>query len=134
MTPIRGPVLFSVPGFANLLIGVGGTSGAIAFRWPRALFVTGVLWFPQTADQAHGSTLNLRIQDETFQDVISDGQGAVFAIPGDAANGQGFRYFALQRPVLDGDTWMLTVTNTGAVERTLSGLFFTFEDGLRQSA
>ncbi len=139
--PKVGPSLFSVRDFANVSIPAGGSvvTPQPGFRWPRALFCTGLLVIPQSGSPADAAALSVRIQTETFTDLVTDGQGASFFAPAAAMSGIGndlgfgrpmFRPFALQRPVLDGDLWTLTVANAAGAPIITAGLFLLFDEGL----
>lgn len=123
MIPKCGPSLFSVPGFA-------WTTGAaeVRFRFPRNLFITGVMVLTGDGDPATLANVNLAIQDETFQSVISDGTQPA-SIPGVALRGIDGKPFPLQRPVMSGDIWIINCSgNIGEDPVTLGGLFLYFEE------
>lgn len=149
MLPQRGPMLYSVQGAQGLAVAaavgaVPGTSAVLRFRWPRALFCTGVALIARTGLASDLSTLALRIQDESFQDVIADGRGAVTIPIGVLGGPQGMggpgvlvtpgnAWLALQRPVTDGDLWFFTITNASAGILTVAALLLRFEEGLRRA-
>jgi hypothetical protein len=146
VTPRVGPVLFivealRVPLAPTTSIVAGGpvaTSPRPPFRWPRDLFVSAASLFSSDGDPTKAAALTLRIQDETFQDVFTDGQGGTFAVPGLALIGGplpgagapqgGIKPFSLQRPVARGDQWTITITNTDTVRTITPILLFRFEE------
>lgn len=122
MIPRKGPSSYSCRGITDVSVPAGGEISAV-WRWPRALFVTGFLAHGRGGTRAELAALTLRIQDETFQDVFSDGQGASFArsllsLCGLVTTGPlvddlvMVRPWVMQRPVAAGDEWVVTVANT----------------------
>lgn len=134
---LRGPAIYSLSSFQGVAVPAGGSVGPSAFRWPRDLFVTGLLLVPRSGDPADLANLQLRIQDATYQDLIGDGQGASFSADGAALHGiaiglvawPNFRRFELQAPVAVGDEWMFTVTSKAGAPITLAGLYAYFDEG-----
>lgn len=131
-TPRVGPVLFSVPAFDLVTIPAASEIGPTLFRFPRALFVTGVLLLPDSGLRTEAASLRVRIQDATFQDLISDGQGFTFDAPSLAMGGMGaefgLRPFAMQQPVAAGDEWFFTVSNRSAADILSGALLIYFEE------
>jgi hypothetical protein len=145
VVPKLGPSLFSVRTFANASIPSVGSvvTPTPGFRWPRALFCTGLLLVPQSGSPADAAALSVRLQDETFADIITDGFGTTLRIDGCAMSGIAdslgfgrpmFRPFAFQRPVLDGDTWTISVFNASGAPIVVAGLHLLFDEGLRKVA
>jgi hypothetical protein len=140
MVPKSGPLRFVVPGVAVAIPG-GGAVGPITFRFPRALFVTSLLLLARSGARGDAASLRLRVQDESFADVIADGFGTSFSAPALSLSGLTVldpmfadlvvvRPFVLQRPVADGDTWRFTITNTFGAPITPE-LLIGFDEGLR---
>jgi hypothetical protein len=139
-----GPVSFSVFGITDVPIPAASSLGPIAMRWPRAVFVTDLTLLATAPDLSR--FLSIRIQDETFQDILiqgGDGQGNDMAA--DTANRLivlepqlpdfvRVRRFPLQRPVLDHDTWWITVTNSNAADPVTPELHFGIADGMLNRA
>lgn len=149
MQPKIGPVLYSVREFVGLSVpalagGVPGTSGVQTFRYPRSVFVTSIRLVTNDGSPASLAALSLRIQDETSQEVIFNvaGQntapfGALQGIGGIGGPGllvRGAGKFELQRPVADGDTWLMTVRNSSGAPIVLAALLLEFAEGLRDAA
>ena len=118
----RGPQIYTVPEFLTPIT-ASTARGPVAFRWPRDVFVSSVLVLPTSGVRADMAGLRLRIQDETYADIIGDSLGSVGAgvlalcgnvsldiTPAIALR----RAFVLQRPVIGGDQWRITVTNENA--------------------
>lgn len=134
MLPANGPQIFKVAGIDAPVAG-GATLGPIPFLFPRDLFVTGVLLVPTSGLRADMAQLRLRIQDETYEDLISDGlmtfDASVLALCGTTPLAFGAfgalvvkRPFVLQRPVASGDMWRFSVRNVAG--GTLSSELFLF--------
>lgn len=140
MQPQVGPVRFRVVDVETSLA-VGASVGPVRFRWPRPLFVTSLLLLPRSGARADMAALQLAIEDETQQQIVSSGDGSTIQAPGLALSGQtplngplvaGLnlgRPFTLQRPVNTGDLWLITVRNVGGAGAITPELFFDFEDG-----
>lgn len=129
MLPVRGPSIYRVRGVTNVSIPAATTLGPIRFRFPRAVFVTGVQLLVRSGNPADLAVLDLRISDETFQETISDGQGGVFSAPGVAlASLRGWHPFRLQHPVAAGDEWIFRVENTRAAGAAVTPLLFLLFD------
>ena len=138
MIPRVGPALYTVTGISDVPIPSGTSLQRVQFRWPRDLFVTGVLLFAKAGAPAANANLELQIEDETFQQMFSDGQGQTFAVPALALNGgplpgagappTGARAFALQRPVRKGDLWFISVANVAVDGTAVPELFFYFDE------
>ena len=121
MTPKVGPTIYRVAAVSGKTL-AAGASATGKFRWPRDLFVTGLQAFTQSGDASDFAALEIRIQDETFQDMFTDGQGTTFTVPAlglgggpvwpSGANRSGIRTFPLQHSVMSGDEWIFTVSNT----------------------
>lgn len=132
MIPQLGPVIYVPRGFANAIVPAAGQIGPLEFRFPRAVFVTGLLVMPSTGATADQGALSIQIEDETFQQIIGDGQGQSFDAPALALSGLGpsglmsfaggWTWFALQRPVADGDLWNITVFNSSLAEIAVTAL------------
>lgn len=145
MVPTRGPMLFSVRGFAPLAIANGADSGAIRFRWPRPLFVTALQCVTRTALVADLAGLTIAVTDETQQQMFFNWQGenvvnlaAAQGLGGLGGPGPlvtpGNGWLALQRPVAAGDQWFITIANISAAPITVAALLFRFEEGQRRAA
>lgn len=146
MTPL--PLLYTVPFFDGLVIPGTSRSADFEWRWTKDDFVTGCLFFAEsgaTSEALRAATANLRlaISDETFERIVTDGQGLTFDAPGAAllggvlpvgANGFGFRPFVLQRPVACGDVWVISMRNMAAAPVTVAGLYFYSSGFLRERA
>jgi hypothetical protein len=130
LIPRVGPALFSVAGFAGQTIGAGASLGPVAFQWPRMLFCTGLLVLPRSGSAVDLAALSVRIQDESFADMFSDGQ-ILFRAPALALQGFGLRPFPLQRPVMTADEWRITVTNASGAGIDLACVALLFEEGAR---
>lgn len=130
MIPYCGPALFSVPGFQWAIVPTLGDLGPFTFRFPRNLFVTGLMALTGDGDSATLAKLFIRIQDETFQDVISDGQGQAFEAGLTALRGLSGKPFPVQRPVMSGDQWIITISSLDDAEGgiRLAGLYFFFDE------
>ncbi len=136
MLPLCGPQVFSVAG-VDAAIAAGATLGPIPFRFPRAVFVVGALLLPTSGVRADMASLRLRIQDESYAELLSDARGGVDApalavsgttlLAGTFSDLMATRPFVLQRPVVSGDIWTVSVRNVGAVELRGELLFF-FEE------
>jgi hypothetical protein len=130
--PPFGPALMTARNLAGVAIpaAVGttpGSFGPVTYRWPMAVFCTGILLLPLSGDPGDTSKLSLRFQDETAYDVFSTGYGTNYFMPGTSMSGNSLsHYFALQRPVIAGDEWIFTVQNRKAGVINLAGVFFTF--------
>jgi hypothetical protein len=137
--PKKGPVSFTVTA-VDAAIGAGLSVGPVAFRWPRPLFVTGVILLPTSGRHEDMASLRLRIQDESSQDMISDGAGGhkvsalelcgLRPLPSVFGGLMISRPYALQRPVNTGDQWWITIDNRAAVSLRPE-LIFTFDDGVK---
>jgi hypothetical protein len=141
MQPSFGPVSYTVGGITDVAIGAGLTLGPIRFRFPRAVFVSSIIMHERTGDPARLARLRLRIQDETSQDIITDGRSkntvrgatinALTCLDGPFASGLvKLRAFPIQRPVLDGDQWFISVTNDDVADRFCE-LHLQFEEAFR---
>lgn len=132
MIPRCGPMQYSPFGLSGVSIAAAASNGPVAFRWPRAVFCTGFLLFPESGSLVDAAHLKIRIQDESFTDMITDGAGAQFYAPALLLHGFGFRIFDLQRPVAAGDLWYITLANTyAAVTAIVPRLAFAFEEPTR---
>ncbi len=129
--PKMGPALFSVAGLAGQVVAPAGSVGPVSFLWPRALFCTGFLLLPLTGNPVDAASLRVQIEDESFSQMISDGQRS-FSFDALALHGQSFRPFPLQRPVGDGDVWRFTVSNVSGGAITIAAFVLYFEEGLRR--
>lgn len=145
---LRDPEIFVVPGTVGLVCLKATGSGAnprpttpIAFRFPRALFVEGVLVLPRrnvawASLENQMASLALSITDETTHPIMSDGRAttkgtfrAPVAAPLLGLHGRGFHPFKLQRPVAASDAWVFSVQNADSVDdQTLAGIFLYFSD------
>lgn len=136
-----GPSSFSVRGLTDVAIPNGTSVGPIAFRFPRALFVTGLVISTANGLASEVAALEVRIQDETFQDIITTGWteqhetgcaglSAMQMLPNGpiAAALAVVRPYPLQRPVNVGDEWFITIGNRYATPVTPE-LHFLFDDG-----
>lgn len=135
MQPREGPLVYRVTALTDALIGAGLTLGPIEFQFPRSVFVTGISILPTSGLRADMAKLSVRIEDETFQDIIADGAGehfgSVLSLMGTTVIAPLFadlvlhRPFKLQRPVRSGDTWRISIRNRGLVGlRTETLLYF----------
>lgn len=108
-------MLYRVRGISGVSVASGTTLGPIAFRFPRDVFVDGVQLLVRSGNPAELAALEMRIQDETFSDIISDGQGTIFTAAGAMlASIRGWHPFKVQRPVAVGDSWLISITNNFA--------------------
>lgn len=125
MLPRVGPFSYSVTGITDVSVGAGSSVGPITFRFPRAVFVTGLVMIPRSGARADLAALRLRVQDESFAELVSDGRGVkletgMLGLAGLTVVGPAFqelelvRAFALQRPLQVHDTWHFTVSNVGS--------------------
>jgi len=140
MQPKLGPVLYRLAALSDVIITPGGLLGPFEFRFPRSVFVTGISIVPRSGLRTDLSLLALRIQDETFQDIIADGKGGHFAtclsLMGTTplvAPAFGplilHRPYALQRPVAAGDSWFLTIRNNSAAREITTETILYFDEG-----
>lgn len=124
MLPRFGPQLLKVAGIDAAIV-AGATLGPIDFRWPRDLFVVGMLLLPTSGLRADMAGLRIRVQDESYEDLISDGvsvtNAPALALCGLTPLAFGAfstftlsRPFVLQRPVASGDLWRVSVQNVTA--------------------
>lgn len=123
-----GPTQFTIPGVNGSEFAPGDIS-RVSFRWPRDLHVTGISLLPIVQGggcneiRSQLANLRLRIQDQLFTDVFTDGQGTGEDIPALATNGlvpldmggefaclMTLRAFPMQRAVRKGDIWTFTIT------------------------
>ena len=142
-----GPELFVVREFARAAIGavaagVPGQVGPYVFRFPRALFITGASVSPGGGSAAELAGFELRIQDESTDDMLYNWRGEhsanVLAMQGRStlAGGpgpffdDGIGWLNLQRPVMTGDEWRFTLLNYSVTPRTIGGLYLAFIDGI----
>lgn len=125
MIPRVGPAIFSVSGVSGVTLTSAAPLVRVRFRWPRDLFCTGILSFAQSGEPADDAGLTVQIEDATFQNLITDGQGGTFAAPSLALHGgpnypgaprAGYRAFAMQQPIAKGDLWFFTVAAATATE------------------
>jgi hypothetical protein len=128
MIPKCGPALFSPREFAWAVVPGGGDLGPITFRFPRNLFVTGLMVLTGDGSVVDLAHLFIRIQDETFQDVITDGQGTTLEAGLLALRGIQGKPFPLQRPLMSGDLWLITLSNLSPNDIRISGLFLFFDE------
>jgi hypothetical protein len=134
--PKIGPMTYSVHGRNGAplpLLGPGAASPLIDFYWPRSLFVTGLLVTAGSGLPVDASHLELRIQDETQRDMFTDGQGGGFFVAALTMHGFAIKPFDLQRPVVDGDHWFLTLRNTSGNREIKPFVSFFFEEAFRRS-
>lgn len=138
MLPREGPTVYKVIAASDAIIGAGLTLGPIEFQFPRSVFVTGISILPTSGLRADTAKLSVRIQDETFQDMISDGAGghvgSVLSLMGTTVIAPLFdelvlhRPFKLQRPVRSGDSWFISITNNGLTNLKTETLLY-FDEG-----
>ncbi len=136
MLPRSGSQIYSVPG-VDVAITTGATLGPIAFRWPRPVFVVAALLLPTSGLAADLASLRLRIEDECYAELFSDSVAGVdtpgLALCGALQLSSAFselqigRPFVLQRPVIAGDVWRISIENTSAGTLRPELLFFLEE-------
>lgn len=124
MIPRVGPAIFSVTGVSGVPLVNGTALSRVRFRWPRDLFCTGVMLFAQSGAVADDAGLTLQIEDATFQNLLTDGQGGTFSAPALALHGgagpgagaprSGYRPWSFQQPIAKGDLWFFTVASSNA--------------------
>lgn len=143
----RGASIWTVPGSNGLVCPVAAAAGSptsstqLAFRFPRAVFLTGLLALPQpnvafATLQAQCAQLSLHVVDEVNQPLVSDSRGtlqgttlAPVAAPFLLLFGRAFHPFKLQRPLAASDRWLFTIQNADPVNaQTLAGLFLYFSE------
>jgi hypothetical protein len=131
----RGPIIYSVTGVTDVAIAAGTTLGPIAFRFPEARFVTGLLAIPRSGSAADLALVRMSVTDEDFDALVTDRGLGPGAIPLLALTGglempmidlPIIRAAPLQRPVAAGDFWRFSLTNDGGAPITL-GLFILFD-------
>jgi len=127
--PKVGPMVYTIEPFVGLSLGTGVTSAPALFKFPRAVFVTGLLLVPN--DPSTLGQWSISIQDETSAWLITDGQGGTHEAAAGALFGLSHcRKFPLQRPVMNQDQWSITVTNNSTGTLSLAGLFLYFDEGI----
>lgn len=143
--PDYGPKLWRVPGTDGLVlaaapaVGSPSVSAPITWRFPKAVFVCGVLVLlrPRSSAAMPGemAQVSLRIIDESNQPIINDTRGTIrgtqnapVAAPLLALHGKGFHPHALQRAVASQDQWHFVFENEDTAHtEILSGVFLYFE-------
>lgn len=146
--PVAGPSLYTIRGFSGATIAAGASlgppgSGASVIQplcqwlFPRDLFVTGILVTPRgAAAESDLAKLALRIQDESFQDMISTGWqndhfancGALMRQPSSLSAVTRLHPFRLQRPVRSHDEWLITLRNDGAAPIDVASVTLYFDE------
>ena len=137
MIPKAGPALYLHSSVSYVSIAAGASLQRKPFRWPRDIFCTGIWLAAQSGDPVDNANLTLQLEDATFQNLFSDGQGGTFAlpslalvggpVPGAGAPQAGFRFFPMQAPIAKGDIWLATVANTKAVGAIVPVLLYAFD-------
>jgi hypothetical protein len=140
-----------VPGSDGLALPVAAAAGSptasasLTFRFPRSVFVRGLLILPDadpaffTSMSEQLSQLAVSIVDETTQPIVSDSRGTLQGsnrVPVAAGLlmlfGRAFRPYALQRPVEASDQWTFTIQNAHPVlSQTLGGIYLYFDKATR---
>lgn len=138
--PRIGPIAFKV-GALSQSIAAGSSLGPVLFRWPRPLFVTGMVLVPRSGDRADMAGLRINIVDETQQQIFLSGDnsnnymnalGATGLVTLDPTFEDLIKVgpLALQRPVAAGDQWFITIQNGGS-NAVIPELSFCFEEGVQ---
>lgn len=127
------PAIYRVPGFAgatvparDLFTDAPGLLGPVLFRFPAPKFLTGIMLVPRSGDPVDAAALSIAISDNESSQISSDGRGGGLFAEALALSGFSWHPFLTQRPIAGGDTWVITVANTGAAV-VLAGLFFYVE-------
>jgi hypothetical protein len=136
--PKAGPALYLHSSVSYVSIAGGTSLQRKPFRWPRDVFCTGIWFGAQSGSPFDNANLTLQLEDATFQNLFSDGQGGTFALPslaliggptpGAGAPQAGFRWFPMQAPIAKGDIWLATVANTKVEEATVPILIYAFDE------
>ena len=145
MRPLRGALVYKVPGSDGLALLVAPAAGSpsvsapLVWRFPHPAFCDRLLVMLRPGPIALETQLarvSISIVDETNQPLISDSRGtlrgsqnAAVAAPLLLLAGFALHPFPLQRPVAAHDRWIFTLQNEDPANvATLAGIFLQFKD------
>lgn len=128
--PRSGPIVYLPPAFRALPIAAGVTFTSV-YYWSKPVFVVGVSLVPMSGLAVDLANLEFGFTDESQDQFSSDGSGqpGSNAAPALALMGSDLSTpWPMQRPVIGGDRWVLSLFNKSALTITLAALVFFFED------
>ena len=128
--PRSGPIVYLPPAFRALSI-PSLTTFTNVYYWPKPVFVVGVSVIPMSGLAADLANLEFGFTDESQDQFSSDGSGqpGSNAAPSLALMGADLSTpWPMQRPVIGGDRWVLSMFNRGGAAITLAALAFFLEE------
>lgn len=126
-----GPMIYAPAPFQGLSIAAGATFTYV-YYWPKPVFIVGVTMVTRSGLASDLALLEFGFTDETQDQFSSDGSGqpGSNAAPSLALVGLAdpSTPYPMQRPVIGGDRWVLSMFNRGGATIVLGGLYFYLED------
>jgi len=121
--PAAGPIMITVPGISDVVVTAATVGPEVKYRMPGPYLYSGI-WIGDdlAATAAAVANIRLRIQDDSRNELLIDGQGGDNAGALSLIGRSSFRWQPFRRVVRAGAKWLFQLENRNAFD--IRALFY----------